>query len=107
MCKIYNSYDHYWNQIKYTEFSEYLITYDIKLKDDLNTKMRGGGKSAIIQSNRGKKPNYFVVKNFEFGGVDYCCILHTILTNYTEAINFVDLNNWILVMKRIWFFSRK
>ena len=41
---------------------------------------------------------FFVVKNFEFSGVDYCCTMYTIPTNYTDAINSVDSENWILVM---------
>ena len=40
---------------------------------------------------------FFVVENFEFSGVDYCC---TITTNYTEAINPVDSENWILSTQR-------
>ena len=37
---------------KNTEFPEYLITYDVQRNDNLNTK--GEGRSAVIQSNRGK-----------------------------------------------------
>ena len=61
---------------KNTEFPEYLIIYDIQPKDNLNTE--GEGQISCY----------------------YCCTLCTIRTNYTEAINSVDLNNWILAMKR-------
>ena len=40
---------------------------------------------------------FFVVKNFEFSRVYYCCTVRTIPTNYTEAVN---SDNWILVMRR-------
>ena len=83
---------------KNTEFPEYLIIYDVHLKDNLNTKGEGQISRYLIRQR--KRPDFFVVKSFEFGGVDYCCTLCTIPTNYTEAINSVNSNNWILVMKR-------
>ena len=43
---------------------------------------------------------FFVVENFEFGGVDYCCILRMIPANYFEAVNSLDSNKWILAMRR-------
>ena len=47
-----------------------------------------------------ERPDFFVVENFEFGGVDYFCTLRTIPANYSAAVNSVDSNNWILAMKR-------
>ena len=82
---------------KNTEFPEYLITYDVQRKDNLNSE--GEGQISCYPMWQRKKPSVFVVKNFEFGRVDYCCNLRTIPSNYAEAINSVNSNNWILAMK--------
>ena len=70
---------------KNTEFLEYLITYDVQLKDNLNTK--GEGQISCYLIRQRKKPDFFVVENFEFSGVDYCCTMYMFPTNYTEAVN--------------------
>ena len=53
-----------------------------------------------MQSDREKKLDFFVVKNFEFGGVDYCCTLQMIPTNYIKAVNYVESNSWVLAIER-------
>ena len=82
---------------KNTEFPVYLITYDVQPKDNLNTK--GEGQITCYPIQQRKRPNFFVVENFEFGGVDYCCTLSRIPANYSEVVNSVDSNNWILATK--------
>ena len=76
---------------KNTEYPESLITHDVEPKDNLNTKGKGQITHYPIQQR--KRPDFF-------GEVDYCCSLHTIPANYFEAISSIDLNNWILAMKR-------
>ena len=46
-----------------------------------------------------KRPDFLIVENFEFGDVDYCCPLRTIPAHYSEAVNSVNSNNWILPMR--------
>ena len=67
-------------------------------RKNLNTKEEGQITCYHIQLR--KKLNFFVVKNFEFGGIDYCCTLCRIPANYCEVGNSVDSNNWIFAMKR-------
>ena len=43
------------------------------------------------------KTRFFVVENFEFSGVDYCC---TMCTNYTEPINSEDSKYWVSAMQK-------
>ena len=99
MCKIH-SYDNrsLLKLDKNTKFLEYLIAYDIQLNDNLNTK--GEGKISCYPIRRRKNHIFFVVKNLKFGGIDYCCTLSMIPTNYAESVNSVDSNNWILALKR-------
>ena len=77
-CNIHDAYDNS-SQLKpdkNTKFPEYLITYDVQPKDNLNTEReRQINRNSIWQR---KKSDFFVVKNFEFGGVDYHRTLHTI-----------------------------
>ena len=50
-----------------------------------------------------KKREFFVVENFEFNRVDYCCticIKKNNPPNYTVAINSLDCKNWISTMRR-------
>ena len=88
-----NSYDN-----RNTKNSESLITYDVELKDNLNTK--GEGQITHYPIKQRKRPDFFVVENVEFGSVDYCCTLRMIPTNYSEDINFPDSKRWILTMKK-------
>ena len=88
---------HYQNQIKILNFRIFK-SYDVQPKDNLNTEKEGQITCYPIWQR--KRPDSFVVKTFEFGEVDYCCTLHMIPANYSEAVNSVDLNNWILAMKR-------
>ena len=54
-----------------------------------------------MESNPTEKKTWFlVVENFEFSGVDDCCTIHMIPTNYTEGINSEDSKNWILAMQK-------
>ena len=82
---------------KNTEYPEYLITYNVELKDNLNTEREEQIISYPIWQRR---PDFFGVENFEFGRVDYCWTLYTIPANYSEAVSSVDLNNWILTIER-------
>ena len=79
--------------------SESLITYDVELKVDLNNKEEGQITRYPIWQR--KRPFFFfLVENVKFSGVNYCCILHMIPTNYSEAINSPDLKRWILAMRK-------
>ena len=64
---------------------ESLITYDVEPKDNLNAK--GEGQITHYSIQQRKKNDFFVVENFEFGSVDYCCTLRMILADYSEAVN--------------------
>ena len=59
-----------------TKNPESLITYDIEPKDNITIKEKGQITHYPIQLR--KKPDFFVVENFEFCGVDYRCSLRTI-----------------------------
>ena len=90
-----------------TKDPESLISYDVEPKVNRNNK--GEGKITHYPIWQRKRPDFFVVKNIEFGGVDYCCALHVIPNNYYEAITFsrfkkMDFNNeeriWLLGMAK-------
>ena len=81
-----------------TENPEYLITYEVEPEDNPNAE--GEGQITCYPIRQRKPPDLYVVENFEFGGVDYCCILHMIPANYFEAVNSPDSNRWILAMRR-------
>ena len=44
-----------------------------------------------------KNPDFLVVENFEFSGIDYCYTMCTIPINYTEAIN---SEYWVSAMQK-------
>ena len=73
---------------KNTEFPEYLITYDVQPKDNLNTVEEEQITRYPIRQR--KSTDFFAVENFEFSGVNYCCTLRTIPANYSEAVNSID-----------------
>ena len=74
---------------KQIELLDYISnTHDEKLKDNLNTE--GEGQIRRYPTWQRRKPNVFVIKNFEFSRIDYCYTMYTILINYTEAINSED-----------------
>ena len=83
---------------KNTELSDYIsTTYDEQPKDSLNTE--GEGHIRRYPIRRRRKPDFFVVENFPFNRLD-CCTMCTIPTNYTDAINSMDSDNWILAMRK-------
>ena len=77
---------------KNTRYPEYLITYDVELEDNPNVEGERQITHHPIQQRI--RLNFFVVENFEFGGVDYCCTLRMIPAYYSVAVNSVDSNNW-------------
>ena len=76
----------------------YLIIHEVEPEDNPNTEEEGQITCYPIQQR--KRTNFFVVENVEFIGVDYCCTLHMIPANYSEAVNSPDSKKWILVMRR-------
>ena len=84
---------------EHTELLDYISnTYDEKLNDNPNTE--GEGQIRWYSTRQKRKPDFFIVENFEFSGVDYCCTMHTIPTYYTEAINSEDSKYWVSAMRK-------
>ena len=83
-----------------TELPDYISnTYEEKKpKDNQNTEE--DGKIRRYPTWQRRKPDYFVIENFEFSGIDYCYTMHTIPTNYTEVINSEDTEYWVSTMQK-------
>ena len=62
-----------------TENPKYLITYEVETED--NPKTEGEGQITHYPILKRKRPDFLVVENIEFGGVDYNCTLCTIPAN--------------------------
>ena len=79
--------------------SDYISNkYKEKHKEQLNIK-----EERLIHNypTREKEKNdSFVVENFEFRGIDYCYTMHTIPTNYTEAISSEESEYWVSAMPK-------
>ena len=87
----------YRNRIKNTDFR---TINHIWCTTKRQPKHRRGGSNKTLSNPTEKKTWFFVVENFEFSRVVYCCTMRTIPTNYTEAVNSLYVDNRILAMRR-------
>ena len=58
--------------------------YNEKLEDELNTE--GEGRIRRCPTRQRGKPEFFLIENFEFSGIDNFYTIRTTLTNHTEAL---------------------